>query len=528
MQKGTLGRLITLEVRAYDDGVAFRYIIPYSLPMQEILIENDSTQFRFGQDGASYPLFVRDAQTNYEDQFTRVPLSGIRDEALVALPFLVDQPGVGWAAVMEGNLDHFAGMYLHHLEGRAMETVLSPRQDDALLAVSSKPTLECPWKVVLIGTEPARLIESDLVSNLNPPSAISDTSWIKPGKAVHAPADAAAIKRAIDFAAASKLQYVTVASAWAAPLTGTLPPDITTPVAAVDLPGVMRYAKAKGIGIWLTAGWESIERQMEEAFAQFEKWGVAGVRIDAMQGDDQKKVDWVHRIAKTAAAHRLMLDLHGSYKPDGMDRTWPNVLTRGAVLGSEYRKLGVRANPDDDAMLPFTRMLAGPMDYEPGGFENATAADFYPREDKPFTLVTRAHQLALLVVFDSPLTTLADAPAAYAGQKELEFIAAVPTVWDQTRAVSGRVGEFVAVARRSGNEWYLGSITNWDAREVEVPLDFLGSGEWSAEIYSDAPDADVHPKHTVIEQKRVSASQKLKLTLAPGGGAAVRFVRVGG
>jgi alpha-glucosidase len=223
-----------------------------------------------------------------------------------------------------------------------------------------------------------------------------------------------------------------------------------------------------------------------------------------------------------------MLDLHGSYKPDGMDRTWPNVLTRGAVLGSEYRKLGVRANPDDDAMLPFTRMLAGPMDYEPGGFENATAADFYPREDKPFTLGTRAHQLALLVVFDSPLTTLADAPAAYAGQKELEFIAAVPTVWDQTRAVSGRVGEFVAVARRSGNEWYLGSITNWDAREVEVPLDFLGSGEWSAEIYSDAPDADVHPKHTVIEQKRVSASQKLKLTLAPGGGAAVRFVRVGG
>ena len=526
MQNGTLGRLLTLEVRAYDDGVAFRYIIPFSLPMQDIEIENDSTQFRFGQDGAAYPMIVHDAQSNYEDQYNRIPISGIHDDWQIALPFLVNQPGVGWAAVTEANVDQFSGMYLHHLEGRAMEAMLAPRQDDPMLSVTGKPLLNCPWKVILIGPDPLRLMESEIVPSLNPPSAISDTSWIKPGKSVRAPADAAGAKRAIDFAAASKLQYVTIASGWAAP-DGSLPPDITAAVPAVNLPETLRYAKTKGVGVWLDASWESVERQIDPAFAQFEKWGIAGVCIGGMRGDDQHMVEWVHRIAKTAAAHHLMIDFHSSYKPDGLDRTWPNVLTRGAVLGSEYRASTVRANPQEDVVLPLTRMLAGPMDYQPGGFENSTAADFYPREEKPFTLGTRAHQLALFVVFDSPFTTLADSPESYAGQKEFDFIKAVPTTWDQTRAVSGHIGDSVTVARKSGNDWYLGSITNWDAREVDVPLDFLGSGEWSAEIYSDAPDAATNPKHTLIEQKRVNASQKLKLNLAPGGGAAVRFVKAG-
>ncbi len=531
IQNGSLGRRLTMEVRAYDDGVAFRYVIPWSNPLEEILIENDSTQFRFARDGEAFPLVLRDFQTNYEDQYNRMTLSGIHPDSLIAVPFLVEQPGVGWVAVTEAGIDNFPGMYLHHLEGRAMEAVLSPRRDDPMLAASGKPTMYCPWRVLLIGSEPGRLIESNLVASLNSPSAIADTSWIKPGKAAGtgwsgAPVDTTTVKHYIDFAADSKLQYVLIDSGWAAPAQDQLPADLTRTVAAIDMPDILRYAKSKGIGIWLWAHWTSVQRQMDDAFALFEKWGVAGVKVDGMDRDDQWMVDFYQRVAKTAAAHRLMIDFHGAYKPDGMNRTWPNLITRGAVMGSEYAKWGARATPEHDVMLAFTRMLAGPMDYGPGGFNNVTPADFQPREVKPMVMGTRAHQLALYVVFDSPLMMVSDAPEAYQGQKDFEFIKNLPATWDQIRVVNGRVGEFVTVARQSGREWYLGGITNGDAREVEIPLEFLGPGDYTAEIYADAPDAGVTPKHTAIEQKRLNAATRLKLSLAPGGGVAIRFVPI--
>ena len=517
MQNGTLGRRLTMEVRAYDDGIAFRYDIPWSNPLQDIFLENDSTQFRFAQDADSYPLILRNYQTSYEDQYNRITLSGIHPEDLIGLPFLVEQPGVGWAAITEANIDDFAGMYLHHLEGRAMEAALSPRLDDATLAVTGHAPMSSPWRVVLIGSEPGRLMESNMVASLNPPSAISDTSWIKPGKSAWngwsgAARDTATIKRYIDFAADSKLQYVLIDSGWAAPGVEGLPADLT--VSKVDMPEILRYAKSKSVGVWLWAHWTSVQRQMEEAFAVFEKWGVAGVKIDGMNRDDQWMVDFYHRVAKTAAAHHLMIDFDGASKPDGLNRTWPNVLTRGAVMGSEYSKAGARVTPDHNVMLAFTRGLAGPMDYGPGGFHNVTSAEFVPREERPMVLGTRAHQLALYVVFESPLLMVSDAPEAYAGQKDFEFIKAVPASWDQTSVVSARVGEFVAIARQSGREWFLGGITNRDGREVEIPLEFLGAGEYTAEIYSDAG----------FERRRVGGASILKLSVAAGGGFAIRFV----
>jgi alpha-glucosidase len=220
-----------------------------------------------------------------------------------------------------------------------------------------------------------------------------------------------------------------------------------------------------------------------------------------------------------------MLDFHGAFKPDGISRTWPNVLTREAVLGQEYSKWSARITPDHDVMLAFTRLVAGPMDYTPGGFNNVSRGMFLPRSDKPTVMGTRAHQLALYVVFESPLNMVSDSPDAYKGQREFDFLKAVPAAWDETRAVNGRVGEYVTVARRSGTNWYLGAITNWDSRDFDVPLDFLGSGDWTAEIYSDAPDSGLNPKHTLVEQKLVNSSARLKLALAAGGGAAVRFER---
>ncbi len=521
LQNGSLGRRINVEVRVYDDGVAFRYTIPWSNQMVDAQIEDEFTEFQFAKDGQTFPLIVQDFQTNYEDGYSKIPLSGLHPESLIALPFLVEQPGVGWVAVTEANIDNYAGMYLRHEDGRAMISTLTPRADDNTFAVVEHAPSVCPWRVLLIGAEPGRLIESNIVASLNPPSAIADTSWIKPGKAAGNgwSGTATSMQRYIDFAAQSKLEYMLIDDGWAAP------GDITSAGKDIDLPELLRYAKSKNVGLWLSVNWTSIQRQMEPAFALYEKWGVAGVRIDGMNRDDQWMVDFYHQMVKAAAAHHLMLDLHGAYKPDGLSRTWPNLITREAVMGLEYSKSTARVTPDHDVMLAFTRMLAGPLDYAPGGFDNVTEAEFEPRQVKPMAMGTRAHQLALYVVFDSPLMMVSDDPEAYQGQKDFKFIEDVPASWDETRVVNGKVGEFVTLARKKGEDWYLGGITNWDSREINLPLGFLGTGEYIAEIYSDAPDANVNPKHTLIEQSRVSASTVLTMKLAPGGGVAMRFTR---
>jgi len=238
---------------------------------------------------------------------------------------------------------------------------------------------------------------------------------------------------------------------------------------------------------------------MDTAFALMERLGIRGLKIDGMNRDDQYMVDFYRRAARKAADHHLMLDFHDAFKPDGMERTWPNVLTREAVLGLEYAASGARPNSEHDVMLAFTRLLAGSMDYTPGGFN--------------LPLSTRAHQLALFVLFESPLQTAADPPAAYRNQSEFEFIKAVPATWDETRAISGAVGEYVAVARRRGVDWYLGANTNRAPREIEVPLTFLGAGDYVAEIYGDSG----------VKQQTVNASISLRLRLDSGGGVAIRF-----
>ncbi len=288
----------------------------------------------------------------------------------------------------------------------------------------------------------------------------------------------------------------------------------------VDLPGILSYAKQKNVKVWLWAHWEAVDRYMDEVFALFEKWGVAGVKIDFMNRDDQWMVDFYHRAAETAARHHLMLDFHGAYKPTGMSRTWPNVLTYEGVLGMEYSKWSARPTANHNATLPFTRLLAGPMDYTPGGFRNVTPAEFVPRMIEPMVPTTRAHQLGLYVVYESGLLMLADFPGAYQGQKELPFLEAVPATWDETRGLAGAPGEYAVVARRSGSDWYIGAITNHDGRELTLSLSFLPEGNFTAQTYADAPDAAQNPTHTTIASQTVSRTSNLTLKLAPTGGFA--------
>ena len=532
------GRLLSIEARAYDDGVAFRYLIPEQPALREVRVTRERTEFRFAKDATTYPLVLRNYTTSYEDEYQRRLLSGLHPEWLIALPLLAELPGVAWMAVAEAHIEDYAGMYLGHGSSSfALEARLAPRPDNPKVAVTGRTPFRSPWRVVMLGQEPGRLIESNILLNLNPPSAVGDTSWIKPGKtswdwwsgsyaegvSFRPGMNTATMKHYIDFSAESGFPYMLIDAGWAARRGRGTPDDITAVNPSIDMPELLRHAQEKNVKLWLWAHWTSVDRHIDDAFPLFERWGIAGVKIDFMDRDDQVMVDWYHRVLKQAAAHHLMIDFHGAYKPDGIERTYPNLMTRESVMGLEYLKWSARVTPVYNCTLPFTRMLAGPMDYTPGGFLNVTREAFVPRNRQPMVMGTRAHRASLFVVFESHLQMVADYPERYRGEKDFSFIRAVPASWDETRVLSGQPMQFIAIARRSGDEWFLGCLTDWDSRDLEVPLDFLRDGRTVAEIYADAPDAREQPTHTVIEKKDVSPTTKLKLHLAPGGGAAVRF-----
>ena len=535
------GRKLTIEVRAFNDGVAFRYIVPRQAGFTNVRIEHEQTEFRYSKDATLYPLILEGFQTPYEDEFQMRQVSGLHRDWLVGLPLLGEVPGVGWVAVTEADIDNYAGMYLRKADAPfALHAELSPRVDDAAVAVETEAPVTTPWRVLMIGDAPGRLIESNIVLNLNPPSKIADTSWIRPGKSAWdwwsgeaAPSvsfktgmNTATMKHYIDFASASGFPYMLIDAGWAAadrngPQDYSALADITKVTPAIDMPELLRYAKEKDVRIWLWSHWTSVDKYMDQAFPLFEKWGIAGVKIDFMNRDDQQMVAWYRHVVELAAQHHLMIDFHGAYKPDGLRRTWPNLITREGVMGKEYLKWSARTSPVHNTTLPFTRMLAGPLDYTPGAFGNVNRVNFVARQFMPMGLDTRAHELALYVVLESPLEMVSDYPERYAGQHDFEFIKQVPTTWDEVRVLNGQPMEFITLARRSGRDWYVGSITNWEARSVKVPLSFLGEGKYIAEIYADASDAGTNATHTTFTKQPVDRTTVLDVRMVSGGGNAM-------
>jgi alpha-glucosidase len=525
-----LRRRLTVEARAADDAVAFRYVVPKQTALGEYALAREATQFAPANEGRAFPLFLNGYRTSYEDSYAEMPLTSLRQGALIGLPLLVEVPGAGWTAVTEAHLEDYAGLYLARTQGRALEARLAPRADEPDVAVRGVTPLTTPWRVLLVAAEPAQFIASNAVLNLNPPSRIADTSWIRPGKTSWSwwSGDLAknvsfkpgmntdTLKHYIDFSAAAGLEYVLIDEGWSGDVGGRAR-DLTRTNPAVDLPAVLAYAKSKNVRVWLWAYWTFVDQQMDEAFPLFEKWGVAGVKVDFMDRDDQTMLGFYHRTARKAAGHKLLLDFHGAYKPTGMSRYWPNVLTYEGGMGLEYLKWSARVMSEHNTTLPFTRLLAGPLDYTPGGFENVARAGFTPRFVNPQVPTTRAHQLALFVIIESAFQMLADYPGAYQGQHELPFLSAVPAAWDETVGVAGEPGVFVGVARRKGANWYVGSITNRHAREIDFPLGFLGPGKWTLEAYADVP---ARPAQTDRQQMTVDRNTRLKLALEPDGGHA--------
>jgi len=438
-------------------------------------------------------------------------------------------------AITEADLRGNSSMYLvnpgqgwgdHYFESR-----LAPG-DDPDVAVTGALPHHSAWRVLLIGKQPGELIQSNMITSLNPESEVQDTSWIHSGLTAWdwwsgsigpdgKPAfTTATMKYYVDFATKSGFPYMLVDAGWSDRY------DITKMNGSVDIPELVRYAAGKNVKIWIWMTYRAADAQMDEAFPVFAKWGVAGLKIDFVERDDQRGIEFYYRAAKKAAENHLMLDFHGATKPWGISRTYPNVLGYEAVLGMEQSRAGARDNPGHRVTIPFTRMLAGPMDYTPGGFDNVTEADFIPRAPHPMVMGTRAAQLAMYVAYDAPFQMVSDTPKAYQDQPAFEFIEHAPTSWDETRVLGGLPGEFITMARRRGNEWFLGSMTNWSQRKIEVPLNFLGPGKYTAEIYADAPDAGQYPKSVSITKKTVDSGTTLPADLAPGGGYAVRFVPI--
>ena len=540
-EPGEYSRSFSIEARAYDDGVAFRYVVPEQSALRSVHLTNERTRFEFSKDAPSYPLVLESYQTSWEDNYYAIPVSNIHPGWLVALPFLAQVPGVAWVAITEADIENYSGMFLQISENkrRALSARLSPRLDIPGVSVVAQTPMRSSWRVIMVADDPGRFIESNIVINLNPPSAIADTSWIKAGKSAwdwwsgsYAESvdfkpgmTTATMKHYIDFASRNGFAYMLIDAGWAAHTTGVDDSEayLTQPQPDINMPEILDLARSKNVGVWLWAHWTDIDRQMDEAFPVFEKWGIAGVKIDFMNRDDQWMADFYRRVVKKAAEHHLMVDFHGAFEPDGLRRTYPNLMTQEGVLGMEYNKWSMEDGPDHRVMVAFTRMLAGPLDYTPGAMRQETREKFQPRDVRPEVTGTRAHHTALYVVFESPLEMVSDYPEAYNGQKELDFIRAVPATWDETRVLNAKVGDYVTVARRKGSEWYIGSIAGWHAADLDIPLNFLGTGQYVAEIYSDAPDAAENPTHSTLERKPVSQSTVLKAKLVTGGGQAIRI-----
>ncbi|HEY3441567.1 MAG TPA: glycoside hydrolase family 97 protein [Paludibaculum sp.] len=539
---GLMKRKFVIEARAYNDAVAFRYVLPQQPSINDFRLSKEGTEFRIAKDAVSYALLLPNFRSMYESEFVKLPLSafsnqgGVASSVLLGLPLLLDVPGVAWLAITEADVRDYPAMYLVNPSGswtgHWLEARLSPSVKDPELAATAPLPHQSPWRVLMVAPNPGRFIESNVITSLNPPSAIPDTSWIRPGRAAwdwwngSSGADGkpayttATMKYLVDFAARSGFEYLLVDAGWSALN------DITRPNGRVDIPQLAGYARAKGVGIWIWLHYAPVVQQMEEAFPLYEKWGVAGMKIDFISRDDQAGIQFYHRVAELAARHHLMVDFHGSTKPSGIERTWPNVMGYEAVLGMEQSKAGMRDNPDHHVTLPFTRMLTGLMDYTPGGFENATREQFVPRNMRPMVLGTRAHQLAMYAIYDAPIQMVADHPTAYEGDPSFEFIRTIPPAWDETRFLAGVPGEWIALARRRGEDWYLGAMTGWTPRDVEIPLSFLTAARYNARTYADAADSDRFPKNVVIENRPLARGATLELHLAPGGGFAARLTPV--
>ena len=532
----------SLLFRAYDDGVAWRW---QTSRKDSLTVQGEEVTLRFPEDHNVYFPKEESMFSHQERLYLHLPLSAIVPPMFSSIPALVDRSDGIKVAITEADLRDYPGMYLTASMNHPWELLglfpAYPLQEEMTSDRDVKVTERAgyiarttgnrsfPWRVMVITEKDGDLVESQMVYKLSAPAPDLDFSWVRPGKVAwdwwnannisgvdfRSGINTETYKYYIDFAADSQIEYVILDEGWYE--LG----DLTRINPKVDMVELLEYAEKKNVGIILWVVWKTLWDQME-VLDRFEKWGVKGIKVDFMQRDDQWMVNYYWKIAEEAAKRHLLVDFHGSYKPAGLHRTWPNVITREGVRGLEWSKWSDGASPENALTLPFVRMVAGPMDYTPGAMINASREQFRPVFDKPMSQGTRCQQMAMYIVFESPLQMLADSPSRYLDEPEcMEFLGPVPTVWDETIVLDAQVSDYIVVARRYGDAWYLGGMTDWDARDLSVDLSFLGEGKYDAVVWKDGANAGKNAEDYKKEKLTMGPEDILEIHLAPGGGFVV-------
>ncbi|MFW5831426.1 MAG: glycoside hydrolase family 97 protein [Prolixibacteraceae bacterium] len=532
--------------RAYNDGVAYRF---QSELNGELIVYDEEVEYRFWEDYPMINHIVDSYTTSYEKLYTRQNITDIKTDNLISLPSVIDQGDVK-LAILESDIYEYPGFYLTKIGNHTRNYVNGsfPKYptkwepgghslfnlvvlERADFIAKTNGDRDFPWRVIAVAREDIDLVDSDLVYKLARPAKI-ETDWIKPGKVAWDWWNALNLKGVdfktginnetyeyfIDFAAENDIEYIIMDEGWSDQF------DVLLPTPQVDMEHLTSYAKEKGVEIILWAVWHTIDRQYKEAFELFKDWGIAGIKVDFIDRDDQLGIEFYERLAHEAAKYELLVDYHGCSKPTGLHRTYPNVITYEAVRGNEYNKFSTGETPGHNVDIVFTRMMAGPMDYTPGAMENSVEDDFHQSFENPMSYGTRAHQLGMYVVYYSPLQMLCDAPTAYEKYPDiLQFLSDVPVTWDETKVLDGKIGEYVVIARKKGNDWYIGGLTNWDEREVEIDLSEFASGSYNATLLLDGINANRIASDYQVQKKRVNSSDKLKINMKKGGGFAIQL-----
>ena len=540
--------------RAYNDGIAYRFVNKTKKPF---CVMDELVDYQFPTDATASVPYVKPRQgvnkyaNSFENYYANVPLSKVDQEKLVFLPVVVSLENNVKVCITEVDLENYPGLYLigqgktellgdfapypkkQEQGGHNMLQMNVLEVEDYIAKVEAPRNF--PWRVAIVTNEDKELASSNLSYLLAKPSRLEDISWIKPGKIAwdwwnawnldgvdfKTGVNNDTYKAYIDFASKNGIEYVILDEGWAV----NLQADLMQVVPEINLEELIAYATKKNVGLVLWAGYHAFNRDMENVCRHYAEMGIKGFKVDFMDRDDQEMTEFNYRAAEMAAKYKLILDLHGTHKPAGLNRTYPNVLNFEGVFGLEQVKWGKPGEVDlisYDVMIPFIRQVAGPMDYTQGAMRNATKANYRACNSEPMSQGTRCHQLALYMILDSPFNMLCDTPSNYEREKECtEFISSIPTVWDESIVLDGKMGDYIITARRKGDTWYIGGLTDWNERDLEVDLSFLGEKVYNGKLFKDGVNASRIGRDYKSESIQAKKGDKIKIHLASGGGFAL-------
>lgn len=536
----------SLTFRAYNDGIAYRFTTSLSSPIR---ITTEQIEYHFPQDYSVYFPAEDSFYTHQERQYQHTELSKIEKGKFCSIPMLVEVNEGPKIAITESDLIDYPGFYLQAQGNTILKAVFpkypkkeSPRGDRNVNVIETEDFIaktegqrSFPWRTMIIAANDGDLVLSQMVYKLSSPCQIEDTSWIQPGKVAwdwwndfntygvdfRSGVNTENYKFYIDFASKFGIEYIILDEGWY-PLG-----DLLKTVDSIDMEQLLEYGKEKNVQLILWTTWKTLEEQFEPAMDQFEKWGIAGLKVDFMQRDDQKMVQFYEKVAAECAKRKMLVDFHGSYKPTGLRRRYPNVITREGVHGNENAKWSKNITPTHRLTLPFIRMVAGPMDFTPGAMRNYQPGRYNPLNSRPGSQGTRCHEMSMYVLYESPLQMLCDNPSQYLREPEcMEFLGPVPSVWDDSKVIDAKVATYLYMARKSGQDWYLGGMTNEDGRTCEFDLSFLDKdATYTITLFRDGINADRYAEDYKKIVRDVTFKDNLKIVLAPSGGFAARLVK---